>query len=450
MEAKSEKMPLFKDAVTMAWPAVCESFFISLAGIVDTYMVSSMGANAVAAVGLTTQPKFMGMSIFIAMNVSISALVARRRGEQKKKEANRILMTALLCCVLAAVVISGAMVGFANQIIAFCGSTAETHEMAVVYFRIIMGGVIFNALSMAINAAQRGAGNTKIAMRTNLVSNLVNVIGNYLLIQGHFGFPALGIHGAALATVFGTMVACVMSIFSLMRKDNFVSIPYIIQEKIKPATESLVNIMKVGYSVFIEQLLMRIGFMSTAMMAAKMGMAPMAAHQVGMNILSLTFSFGDGMQTAAVALIGRSLGEKNPHKAKEYGKICRRIGLGISICLAVVYFTLGETIYRLFFVEEEIVAVGVNIIRVVIFIVLFQVSQVIYMGCLRGAGDTAYTAMASTISVTLIRTGFSYICGFMLGLGMTGIWLGILADQISRFLFASVRFKMGKWVNIKI
>ncbi len=450
MEAKSEKMPLFKDAVAMAWPAVCESFFISLAGIVDTYMVSSMGANAVAAVGLTTQPKFMGMSIFIAMNVSISALVARRRGEQKKKEANRILMTALLCCVLAAVVISGAMVGFANQIIAFCGSTAETHEMAVVYFRIIMGGVIFNALSMAINAAQRGAGNTKIAMRTNLVSNLVNVIGNYLLIQGHFGFPALGIHGAALATVFGTMVACVMSILSLMRKDNFVSIPYIIQEKIKPATESLVNIVKVGYSVFIEQLLMRIGFMSTAMMAAKMGMAPMAAHQVGMNILSLTFSFGDGMQTAAVALIGRSLGEKNPHKAKEYGKICRRIGLGISICLAVVYFTLGETIYRLFFVEEEIVAVVVNIIRVVIFIVLFQVSQVIYMGCLRGAGDTAYTAMASTISVTLIRTGFSYICGFMLGLGMTGIWLGILADQISRFLFASVRFKMGKWVNIKI
>ena len=441
---------LFKDAVKMAWPAVCESFFVSLAGLVDTYMVSSMGANAVAAVGLTTQPKFMGMSVFIAMNVSVSALVARRRGEQKKKEANQILITALTCCIIAAIMISAVMVGFANQIIAFCGSTVETHEMAVIYFRIIMGGIIFNALSMCINAAQRGAGNTKIAMRTNLVSNLVNVIGNYLLIQGNFGFPKWGIHGAAIATVFGTMVACVMSIHSLMKKDIFVSIPCIIKEKIRPATESLLNIVKVGYSVFIEQLLMRIGFMSTAMMAAKMGMAPLAAHQVGMNILGLTFSFGDGMQVAAVALIGRSLGEKKPDKAKAYGKICRRIGLAISICLAVIYFTFGETVYRLFFVEEEIVAVGVNIMRVVIFIVLFQVSQVIYMGCLRGAGDTAYTATASTISVTLIRTAFSYICGFALGLGMTGIWLGILADQVSRFLFASIRFKMGKWVNIKI
>ena len=449
-EKTEDSRTLLKDAVKMAWPAVCESFFISLAGLVDTYMVSSMGANAVAAVGLTTQPKFMGMSVFIAMNVSVSALVARRRGEQKKKEANQILITALAFCIIGAILISAAMVGFANPIIAFCGSTVETHEMAVAYFRIIMGGIIFNALSMCINAAQRGAGNTKIAMRTNLVSNAVNVIGNYLLIQGNFGFPKLGIHGAAIATVFGTVVACVMSIHSLMKTDIFVSIPYIIKEKIRPVAEAFLNIVKVGYSVFIEQILMRIGFMSTAMMAAKMGMAPLAAHQVGMNILGLTFSFGDGMQVAAVALIGRSLGEKKPDKAKAYGKICRRIGLAISICLAVIYFTFGETIYRLFFVEEEIVAVGVNIMRVVIFIVLFQVSQVIYMGCLRGAGDTAYTATASTISVTLIRTAFSYVCGFTLGLGMTGIWLGILADQVSRFLFASIRFKMGKWVNIKI
>jgi len=72
------------------------------------------------------------------------------------------------------------------------------------------------------------------------------------------------------------------------------------------------------------------------------------------------------------------------------------------------------------------------------------------MGCLRGAGDTAYTALASTISVTIIRTGFSYVCGYVLGWGMTGIWLGILADQISRFLFASIRFRMGKWIYIKI
>lgn len=153
---------------------------------------------------------------------------------------------------------------------------------------------------------------------------------------------------------------------------------------------------------------------------------------------------------ATVALIGRSLGERDPEKAKSYGAICRRIGLGISVALAVIYFFGGETIYRMFFREENIIAYGVNIIYCICIIVLFQVSQVIYMGCLRGAGDTAYTAVASTISVTLIRTAASYIFGFTLGLEMTGIWMGILADQVSRFLFASIRFRQGKWVTIKI
>lgn len=441
---------IVREALRMAWPAVCESFFVALAGMIDSLMVSSIGSYAVAAVGLTTQPKFMGLALFIAMNVSISALVARRRGEQKKDEANQILLTAIWFILAAVIVVSALCVAFANRIIHFCGSAEDTHDTAVIYFRIIMGGMIFNVISMGINAAQRGSGNTIIAMKTNVISNLVNIIGNYLLINGHFGFPALGIHGAAIATVFGTVVACIMSICSLFKKDNFVSIPYIIRGKIKGSFETLGHIIKVGYSVFIEQILMRIGFMSTAMMAAGMGTDAMAAHQVGMNILGLTFSFGDGMQVAAVALIGRSLGEGSPDKAKEYGKVCRRIGLCISIALAVIYFFGGEALYRLFFVEDDIVAYGVQIIRVIIIIVLFQVSQVIYMGCLRGAGDTTYTAIASTISVTVIRTGFSYLCGILLAWGISGIWLGILADQISRFLFASIRFKTGKWTAIKI
>ena len=439
-----------KEAVRMAWPAVCESFFIALAGMGDSLMVSSMGASAVAAVGLTTQPKFMGLALFFAMNVSVSALVARRRGEKNQRSANQILLVAILFVIVATVVISSACVMWANEIINFCGSAPETHEPAVIYYRIIMGCMIFNVLSMVINAAQRGSGNTMIAMRTNIVSNVVNIIANYLLIQGHLGFPALGIAGAAIATVFGTVIACIMSFASLFRRDGFVSIYYIMEQQIRPALEPVISIIKLGFSVFIEQILMRVGFMSTAMMAAKMGTNALAAHQVGMNILGLTFSFGDGMQVAAVALIGRSLGEGSPDKAKAYGKTCRMIGLGISCVLAVVYFFGGEWLYHLFFAEQEIVDIGVMIIRIMIIIVLFQVSQVIYMGCLRGAGDTTYTAIASTISVTIIRTSASYFFGFVMGLGMAGIWMGILADQISRFLFASIRFKQGKWTKIHI
>ena len=433
----------------MAWPSIVESFFAAFAGLVDSLMVSSLGSYAVAAVGLTTQPKFVGLSLFFALNVAISALIARRRGEKNQKEANRLLATAIVFLLAAAVFMSVLFVALAGPIIRLCGSTPETHDSAVAYFRIIMGGMIFNCVQMGINSAQRGAGNTKITMRTNVTSNTINIIFNYLLIGGHLGFPALGIHGAALATVLGTVVACVMSILSIMKQDGFISIPYIMENRIRPAVRSFVSLVRVGYSVFFEQILMRIGFMMTAIMAAKQGTDSMAAHQVGMNIMGLSFSFGDGLQSA-VALIGRSLGAGDEKLAKEFGSICRMFGGVISVCLAVIYFFGARPLMSLFFAEEHIVTIGVGIMRVIIFVVAFQISQVVYMGCLRGAGDTLYTAIASTLSVTFIRTIVSYLGGYVLGFGIVGIWTGVLGDQISRFLFASVRFKQGKWTKIKI
>ena len=441
---------LLRETISIAWPAVVESFFTAFVGLVDSYMVSSLGSDAVAAIGLTTQPKFMGLSMFFAINVSLSALVARRRGEDRKEDANRILVSGVLFIIFAAILIGSVLVFFAGDVIRFCVSTSETHDLATSYFKIVMGGMIFNCIQMGVNSAQRGAGNTKITMRTNLASNTVNIIFNYLLIGGKFGFPALGVEGAALATVLGTVVACVMSILSLFEKNCFVSIPFILKNKILPRFEAFKALVKVGYSVFFEQLLMRVGFMATAIMAAKIGTAAMAAHQVGMNIMGLSFSFGDGLQATAVALIGRSLGERNEALAKEYGRTCRKLGLVISFFLACIYFFGGHAIMSAFFEEPEIVKIGVDITRIIIVVVIFQVSQVIYMGCLRGAGDTGYTALASIISVTVIRTAFSYLFGYTLGFGINGVWMGILADQISRFIFGSVRFKQGKWTRIII
>ena len=126
------------------------------------------------------------------------------------------------------------------------------------------------------------------------------------------------------------------------------------------------------------------------------------------------------------------------------------IGGIVSVSLAVIYFLGAKWLMGMFFKEPEIVDIGVSIIYVIIFVVLFQVRQVIYMGCLRGAGDTFYTAVASTICVTVIRTGASYLFGYTLALGIAGIWIGVLADQVGRFIFASVRFKQGNWVKIKI
>ncbi len=450
MKRETLEKGIIKSAVDMAWPSVLESFFVAFTGLVDSLMVSGIGSEAVAAVGLTTQPKFVGMAFFIAVNVAASALVARRKGEGDRDRANGLLLTALAMDLAAVLAISGVFVAGAGRIMEWCGSTSDTHEMAVAYFRIIMGGLIFHVILMAVNAAQRGAGNTRITMTANIVSSLVNITANYLLIEGRFGFPALGIRGAAIATVLGTAAGCAMSIGSICRKDGFISIPYMMERRLRPLLAALKNLVKVGYSIFFEQVLMRAGFMMTAVMAADQGTSAMAAHQVGMNVMSLSFSFGDGLQAAAVALIGYSLGKGDAEMAKAYGRTCRMLGAGISVILSIAYLLGARSLYRLFFREAEIIEIGVSIMHVIILAVIFQISQVVYMGCLRGAGDTRYTAAVSTVSVTVIRTLGSYICAYALGMGIVGIWMGVLFDQAFRFLFASLRFRAGKWTQIKI
>lgn len=442
---------LFKQSFKMAWPAVLESFFVAMASMIDTMMVANLGTYAVASVGLTVQPKFITLAPFLATNIAVSALVARRYGQKRQDSANQILLTALLYTLLLGLIITIMSVGFADTIITWCGSNADTHESGKLYFIIIQAGMLFNILSLVINAAQRGSGNTKISMTTNVTSSIVNIIFNYLLIEGHFGFPRLEMAGAALATVLGTVVASIMSFASLFRKNSYVSFRHILQTKIKPTMEAMQSILRLGINFFIENLAMRVGFLTTAIIAANLGTDAFAAHQVGMNFLSLSFSFGDGMQVAAVALIGKSLGEKNGALAKRYGYMCQRIGLGISVVIACVMLLFGKLLFSFFFSETHILDMGVLISRFIMIITLSQISQVIFSGCLRGAGDAKYTLFVSLLSVTIIRTFITLaLCGGIVDLGLTGIWIGILSDQVSRFILLYHRYHEGKWVQITI
>ena len=450
LDRKNERRAMTRKAITVAWPAMAESFFVTLAGMIDTMMVSALGSYAVAAVGLTNQPKFIGLTLFFGINIAVSALVARRKGEQRRESANEILVTALVMTVLLCAVISVAFVVFAPQIMLLAGSNGDTHEAAVEYFRIIMGGTFFSVLTMVINAAQRGSGNTRLSMTTNLTSSVVNVFFNYLLIEGHLGFPAWGIRGAAIATVLGTVVSAGMAVFSLFRPASYVRIPEIIRNRIRATRESVKSIWRLAYNSSLENIAMRVGFLATALLAARLGTDEFAAHNIGMNILGLGFSFADGMQVAAVALTGEALGAGFKKEAREYGGTCQRIGFMISIVLAVLLLAGGRWFYSLYFREPHILDMGVIITRYTTVIVLLQISQIIYTGCLRAAGDVRYTLAGALISVTVIRTAVTVVLVLGFNLGIHGIWLGVLSDQLSRFTLMRRRFRQGNWVNLRI
>ncbi len=439
---------LIKTTIQMAWPTILESFLISSVIMVNMMMVSTLGANAVAAVGLVSQPRLLAISFIFSLNIAVSAIVARKRGQNDRDGANKILVQAMIISIVLTVIMSVICVKYADAIMRFAGSEPETHADSVLFFKIVMGGIIFTTVTMVNNAAQRGAGNTKISMKTNMTANLIAVVCNYLLINGNLGFPAMGIKGAAISTLIGTGAGCLMSIYSVSHKDQFVYFQGI--KFFKLDTESVKSITKIGAPSLVEQFMLRAGFLAYAIIVAHLGTTTFATYQIGMQFLILSFSFGDGLSNASIALVGRSLGEERQDLAKIYGSICQRMGIICSSLCALTFIVLGRELFMLYSREPDILQYAMTTMLFMSFITYMQISQVIFSGCLRGAGDVVFVAYASFITVTVIRPLAGWILCYPLHMGMFGVWLAVSIDQTMRLVMTSLRFRSGKWMYHKI
>ncbi len=437
-----------KETFRIAWPSVTESVLIVLAGMVDTYMVSTLGKASVAGVGVTNQPKYFAYTMFYALNTAIASMVARRLGQQRRKDANGMFLTALVFVTVVSIVMGLLCVIFAQPILLLFGANPQTLPMAVPYWNIVMGFSVFNLVSMYINAAQRGCGNTRIAMTTNLTSNIVNVIMNYLLINGHCGFPALGINGAAIATVLGTVVAFFMSVRSLFKKDSFVQAQYIRAEAIRPGRESVKELVPMSGTLLSENLMTRLGFAITGALTARIGTDPYSAHIVGMTFMNLGFAFGDGLQSAMVALVGKSVGENNPAKAKSYVRSGQKFGLVISVIVAALMLVLDKQIFGLYFPNDPVMLeYGQLISRFIAVIMPIQVAKIVFNGMLRGAGDVRFTLIGSTIGVTIVQSILMYFLIIRMRTGLTGVWVSILISQAVQLALFSWRYFSGRWMT---
>ena len=448
---KNYKKSLIAETFKVAWPAVVESVLISLAGMVDTYMVSGLGKAAVSAVGVTNQPKFFIYAFFFAVNTAVASLMARRRGENRKKDAEGLMVTALWLTVISGIVACILCVILSRPFMHLAGAKPETIDAATIYFQIVMGGSIFNFISMVINSAQRGTGNTKIAMTTNIVSNVVNVCCDYLFIEGHLGCPALGINGAALATVLGTVVAMIMSIASLNKKNSYIQLKVILKEKIKPSKEYFKQLAPLSTTILGENIFMRIGFLITGSLTARIGVEPFAAHLVGMNLMNLAFAFGDGLRSAMVALVGRSLGEKNTKKASDYTKTGLIFALVLSVGCSLLLIIFGVDFFNLYYPGDKVMLdYGSMICKFITIIFPVQVAKIVFNGTLQGAGDVKYTLIGSTIGVTVIQPILQAILIHSMDAKLTAVWITILVSQAVQLVLFFARYVSGKWKEKKI
>ena len=439
---------VYKNSFNMSWPCAFEAVLVSLVGSIDIMMVGGLGAEAIAAVGLTNQPKFVLLAMIFSLNVGVTAIVARRKGAEDFKGANSCLKQSIILSFIISLIMAISGYIFANEIMLFAGAGEDVINDSVAYYKILMVSIVFTSLSLTINAAQRGVGNTKISMRTNVVANIVNLIFNYFLINGIWIFPRLEVRGAAIATTLGSIVGFLMSVFSVYYNTRILDLRGKGNWKFDKAT--MKAFLSISGSSVVEQVFMRIGFFSFAIIVAALGTIAFATHQICMNVINLSFCFGDGLSAAAASLVGQNLGAKRPDKAKIYGKTGQRMAFIVSTFLFFVFILARKQIIMLFNSEEHIVSLGGMIMIIIAFTTHAQTSQTVYNGCLRGAGDTKFVALISFISIALIRPGLAWILCFPANLGLKGAWIALFADQTMRYILGKKRFDSGKWTKIKI
>ncbi|MFZ3109683.1 MAG: MATE family efflux transporter, partial [Rectinemataceae bacterium] len=299
--------PLYRTVMAIAGPAVIELVLTSATSFADTIMVGKLGAYAISAVGLTNQPRFVMLATFVALNVGTTALVARFKGRGNKKDAELVTTQSILLAFAIAVLLSILGTVFARPMVRFMGAGADTIDAATSYFRILMIGFVPTVLPIAISALLRGVGDTRISMKYNLTANLVNILFNYLLIYGKFGFPRLEVAGAAIATVIGNTVGCGMAFWAILgtpfRKpgkavSEFIDLHFTRQNCI-PNFPMLKRLFKIGLPSAAEQLALHVGLLLYTLTITAMGTKVFAAHQIALAILNLSFVNGQAFGIAA-------------------------------------------------------------------------------------------------------------------------------------------------------
>ena len=432
----------------MAYPALLESILIGVISFVDTLMVSTLGEASIAAVGLTTQPRMIFLAVITSLTIGVNAVAARRKGQQNQDGANRVLEQTLPIIFILALLFFAVSFIFSEPLLRFAGAKDDTIDEAISYYRITMLGLIFVSISLAVNAAQRGCGKTRISMTTNLVANVVNVIFNALLINGLFFFPKLGVTGAAIATALGNFCAMAMSLRSVRKKGGYLFLRF--GRLFSFRFDSLGPVFRVFGGAACEQVFLRIGFFTFAKTIADLGTIEFATHQIGMTLLGLIYTVGDGLSVATSALVGQNLGKKRPDHALVYGKISQRIGWIFSAVIFTGSIVFRRQLFMLFSDDAQVIDSGVKISLLIAFISVAQIQQVMFSGCLRGAGDTRYMAFASLISVGILRPTLAYIFCYPLGFGLIGAWMSLIFDQFLRFALSATRFYGQKWCKVKL
>lgn len=438
---------LVRTVWSLAWPVITTYAFESLVGLVDTLMVGRLGAASVAAVGVGAQI-LSGVNVaMMAVGTGTLALVARHWGAREYREAEDTLAQSILSAFVLAVVIILPVIFYAREIVLAFNVDAAVADAGEGFVRRVMLSVPGAAVMFMIASGMRGAGDTRTPLAIGFTVNVINIIGNYVLIFGKLGFPALGVVGSATATTIAFTTGAILGV-ALLASGKLVM--HLHSGHVMPRLGTIRRILAIGYPAALEQLFMQFGFFLYYRFAAHYGTSAVAAYFIGVRILAMSFLPGFGFAAAAGTLVGQNLGARRPELAERSGWEANRLSIYMMSTLGLIIVALARPIARCFIDDPVVIEDAVMFIQVLGAAQPLMAIDFTLGGALRGAGDTRFPLWSVLIGFYICRLGFAYSATYIFGLSLFWLWFAVVGDYIARALLKGFRFRSGRWKTISV
>lgn len=413
-------------------------------GAVDTIMLSQYSDESVAAVGVVNQIVMFAFLIFEVINIGTSVLCSQYLGAKMQKNMVQVVGVALLFNLVVGLLISAILHYGATTLLGWMGLRPELLKYGIGYMQIVGAFAFFQAISFTISASLRSANKAIYPMLVTVLVNIMNIIGNYSLIFGKLGMPALGAEGAAISTSVARGVSMVVLFVILFRKH----IPRFPLHYFRPFPwVELKNLLKVGLPSAGENMSYSFSQVVITYFINILGNNALATRTYTVNIVMFVYLFAIAMAQGGAISIGHLVGQKKIRAAYLLGKYVMRLSILVSLVLSCVWAASGHFIFSMLTDNQEIIKMGVTIMMVDIIVEIGRAVNIYATNALRSAGDVNFPFYVGVAVQWTVSVGFSYLFGIYWGWGLVGMWCAFLLDENIRALLFVKRWNSMRWAK---
>ncbi len=437
--AEINRSELRRSIFQLVWPATVESVLQMGVGLVNTGMVGHLSALAIGAVGLCSRATMVGWALFQGVATGATVLVAQSIGAGDRDKARVVATQALMFGSISVAILAALFTAWAEPILRVFRPDPELLAASVGYLRIIVLGMPAQGIMMAAGAIMRGSGDTRTPMVVAVAVNMINIAGNWALIYGRLGFPALGINGAATATALAQWIGAVLAIIAVTSRNSRLGLS--IRGPWRFSRRDLGQMLAIGMPSTGESLFWQSAQIILTFFITGFGTTALAAHQLGLQAESISYMPTAGFSIAATALVGQAIGAQNPRLAQRSTRELALIAGAITAVTGGIMFLFPKPLLALLTNDASVISLGALYLRLMATAQIPQQLSGVLSGALRGNGDTRTPMYVAAMGLWGIRLPLAYVLAFLMKMEIAGVWVAMTVDLYVRSILIALRYR---------